>query len=103
MKNKVRLKFMLRYLFQYFRIARDNVEADEDGKYGEITTIPIKKGPATSLSPDMENTIRCFIEDTYHMALPRCKGRLALDIQEYLNRNELDIKSFVDRKPGTDS
>ena len=35
------------------------------------------------------------------MGLPRCKGRLALDIQEYLNKHEMDIKSFVDRKPGT--
>ena len=87
-------------LFQYFRIARDNLQPDKDGKYGEITTIPIKKGPATALSSEMENTIRCFIEDTYHMGLPRCKGRLALDIQEYLNRNEMDIKSFINRKPG---
>ena len=88
--------------FPYFRIARDTLQPDEDGKYGEITTIPIKKCPATALSPEMESAIRCFIEDTYHMGLPRCKGRLALDIQEYLNRNDMDIKSFVDRKPGNE-
>ena len=57
-------------LFPYFRIARDTLEPDAEGKYGEITTIPIKKGPATALSPDMENAIRCFIEDSYHMGLP---------------------------------
>ena len=68
-------KWLLKLLFKYFRIARDNREPNEDGKYGEITTIPIKKGPATALSPEIENKIHCFIEDTYHMGLPRCKGR----------------------------
>ena len=73
---------------------------EEDGKYGEITTVPLHKGPEAALSGEFENKIRCFIEDCYHMGLPRCKGRLALDIQEYLKRIGMEVKSFDDRKPG---
>ena len=34
------------------------------------------------------------------MLLPRSNGRLAVDIQQYLNRIGLDVPSFVDSKPG---
>ena len=72
------------------------MSVEEDGKYGEITTIPLHKGPETALSAEFENKICCFVEDSYHMGLPRCKGRLALDIQDYLNRIQMDVKNFVD-------
>ena len=57
---------------------------------------------ATAFSRDMEKTNRCFIEDSYHMGLPTCKGKLSIDIQAYLNKNNMEIKFSLDRKPGTD-
>ena len=89
------LKFIL-----FFRIAKEKLQPGEDGKYGDITTIALHKGPSSALSPELENQIYCFIEDCYHMLIPRSNGRLALDIQQYLNRIGMDVKSFVDRKPG---
>ena len=83
-----------------FRIAKEKLQPGEDGKYGEITTIALHKGPPTALSPELEQQIYCFIEDCYHMLIPRSNGRLALDIQQYLNRIGMDVKSFMDRKPG---
>ena len=73
----------------------------QDGKYGDIPTITYQKGPQPSLSWDFEIQIWCFIEDSYHMGLPRCKGKLAMDIQYYLNHFEMDVKNFENRKPVT--
>ena len=72
-----------------------------DGTYGEITTVSLYKGPATSLTREFEQTIRLFIEDCYHMGIPRCKGKLAVDIQQYLIRNNMElVPNFVNQKPG---
>ena len=82
------------------RTAREQLTVGEDGAYGEIFTVPLHRGPATSLDPELEKKIRVFIEDCYHMGLPCCKGKLALDIQEYLKRNNIEVNSFVNQKPG---
>ena len=81
-------------------MAKEKLQPGEDGKYGDITTIALHKGPASALSPELENEIYCFIEDSYHMLIPRSKGRLAVDIQQFLYRIGLGVPSFVDRKPG---
>ena len=83
------------------RIGKEKLKVEDDGTYGEISTIPLHEGPATSLQPQLEQEIRLFIEDCYHIGIPRCKGKLAVDIQEYLIRNQINVKSFVDQKPGT--
>ena len=90
----------LQKLILFFRIAKEKLQPGEDGKYGDITTIALHKGPSSALSPELENEIYFFIEDCYHMLLPRSNGRLAVDIQQYLNRIGMDVPSFVDRKPG---
>ena len=83
------------------RNAREKLEPLPDGTYGEITTVSLYKGPATCLPREFEQTIRLFIEDCYHMGIPRSKGRLALDIQEYLLRNNMEVvPNFVNQKPG---
>ena len=73
---------------------------NEDGKYGELTTIPKYKGPETSLDRQLKQLIRIFIEDCFYMGIPWCKGRLAIDIQEYLKRNDIHVANFIDEKPG---
>ena len=42
------------------------------------------------------------MEYIYHMGLVRCKGRLALELQDYISNKEMDIKSFLDGKPGNE-
>ena len=97
--NLIKMNLLKSILF--FRIAKEKLQPGEDGKYGDITTIALHIGPPTALSPELEKQIYCFIEDSYHMLLPRSNGRLAVDIQQYLNRIGLDVPSFMDRKPGT--
>ena len=82
------------------RNAREQLQVEDDGSYGEITTVPLHKGPATSLDPELEQKIRLFIEECYNMGMPRCKGKLSLDIQEYLKRNDIDVSNFEDQIPG---
>ena len=82
------------------RLAREQIQPDADGTYGEITTIADKKGPPSSLDELLENKIRIFIEDCFHMGLPRCKGKLSLDIQQYLKHNNRHVSSFINEKPG---
>ena len=84
------------------RTAREQLVVQEDGTYGDISTVPLKRGPATSLHPDIEKKIEIFIEDCYHMDMPRSKGKLAFDIQEYLIRNDINVASFANQKPGKD-
>ena len=59
-----------------------------------------KKGPATSLSEEMESKIRLFIEECYRMGIPRCKGKLAVDVQVYLRMKEIHVDRFDDGKLG---
>ena len=84
----------------YLRLARENIAVNEEGKYVGITTVADKKGPATSLSSDIETKIRIFIEECYDMGIPRSKGKLALDIQQYLKKHNIDVPRFQDHRPG---
>ena len=59
-----------------------------------------QKGPPTSLTTELECKIRLFIQHCYDMGIPRCKGKLAVDIQQYLRKHNIHVENFEDDKPG---
>ena len=82
------------------RLAKEYMQPDDSGHYGKVTTVPEYKGPAPSLSRDFETAIRVYIEDCWFMGMPRFKGNLANDIQQYLNRKDMYVEKFQENKPG---
>ena len=82
------------------RLAKEYMQPDDSGQYGKVTTVPEYKGPAPSLSRDFETAIRVYIEDCWFMGMPRFKGNLANDIQQYLNRKDMYVEKFQENKPG---
>ena len=59
----------MRHFHSIIRLARDNLPKNDDGTYGEITTVRMSVGPETSLSPDLEEKIRLYIEDCHRIGL----------------------------------
>ena len=57
-------------------------------------------GPETSLSPDLEEKIRLYIEDCHRIGLPRYQEQCLRDIQVYLNTNNIIVDRFTNNKPG---
>ena len=74
----------------------------EDGKYGDITTVREKFGREPSLPAEIEKLLKLFIEHCTHIGVPRSRGRCALDIQEMVIQERIPVRSFVYNKPGSD-
>ena len=81
------------------RRAREQVEP-ENGVYTNISTVKEYRGPDRALPPDVEYTIKTFIQDCERIGMPRCQSRCANDIHNYLKKEKIQSKYFVDDKPG---
>ena len=86
---------------QLFRKAREQLEVQEDGTYGEITTVREKFGREPALQPEIEKLLKLFIEHCTHIGVPRSRGKCALDIQQMVIQERIPVRTFVYNKPGT--
>ena len=73
---------------------------EEDGKYGEITTVKDKLGQDPALPPEIEHLLKMFIEHCNHIGVPHSRGKCALDIQAMVIQERIPVPQFVYHKPG---
>ena len=74
-----------------FRKAREQLPVQEDGKYGEITTVRAKLGRDPSLPPEIETLVKMFIEHCEHIGVPHSRGRCAIDIQQMVIQERIPV------------
>ena len=60
----------MKKLFNFFRKAREQLQVQEDGKYGEITTVKERFGREPSLPAEIEHLLKLFIEHCTHIGVP---------------------------------
>ena len=72
----------------------------EDGKYGDITTVRERFRREPSLPREIEALLKMFLEHCTHIGIPRSRGKCALDIQEMVIQERIPVRSFVYNKPG---
>ena len=82
-----------------FRKARQQLEPD-GGVYTDISTVKEHKGRDKALCEELENQLKCYIEDCERIGLPRSPQRFSLDVQTYLKSQGIKSKYFPDDKPG---
>ena len=58
-----------------------------------------ERRPAASLSKEVEDKLKQFVDDAQKMGIPRTKGRLADDIQTYVNMENIKV-AFPNNRPG---
>ena len=83
-----------------FRKAREQLQVQDDGKYGDITTVRDKFGRDPSLPAEIEKLLKLFLEHCNHIGVPRSRGRCARDIQEMVIQEKIPVPRFVYNKPG---
>ena len=71
----------------------------EDGKYGDITTVKERFGRAPALPSEIEKMLKGFLEHCHHIGVPRSKGKCALDIQQMVIQEHIPVPQFVYHKP----
>ena len=57
-------------------------------------------GPDRGLCHEDEVSFKAFVEDATEIGIPRCRARCALDIQQFVREQQLEVP-FVNDKPGT--
>ena len=54
-----------------FRKAREQLQVQDDGKYGDITTVRDKFGCEPSPPAEIETLLKLFLEHCNHIGVPR--------------------------------
>ena len=85
------------------RIARQVLQPDEHGMYGEITTIKDHRGPGPALSAELEEKIRLWVRDSPRIGMARNQHRHLVDIGTYLETFNINVERFKDGIPSRDS
>ena len=57
------------------------------------------RGADPVLSAELEDLLKKFVADAYDIGVPRSRSRLAIDIQQYVRQENIEVP-FVDQKPG---
>ena len=57
------------------------------------------RGEWPSLSTELENMLKHFVVDAQKIGVPRSKSKIAVDIQEYVRLEKLEVP-FRNGKPG---
>ena len=57
------------------------------------------RGNEPAISDELEQLLKSFVADCFDIGVPCSKSRLALDIQEYVRQEKIDVP-FVNEKPG---
>ena len=80
---------------------KEELPRQEDGTYGEITTIKDHLGREPSLPREVEQVLKMYLEHCRYIGVPRSRGRCARDIQEMVIQEHLPVRQFVYNKPGS--
>ena len=90
-------------MINLFRIAREVLQPDENGMYGDITTIKDNRGPEPVLNAELEEKIRLWVRDSPRIGMARNQRRHLVDIGTYLETFNINVERFKDGIPSMDS